>query len=545
MKRILSVICLLLFCFSLTACSGKSEGSLFKYDIDADPINLDPQSASDYNSLLVIQNMFEGLLTYTEDGKLTEGVATDWKKSDNGLEYTFTLRQDASWSNGMPVTAQDFVFAFRRLFSPDTNAPYASDFFCIKNGEAATKGKKRLTDIGVKADNDYQLTFTLHTPNAMFLQLLTTAAAMPCNEQFFYQTKGKYGLEAKAVVDGETVFLILGNGPLYLKQWDHDDFLALRRNPYYGGAREAVSAGVNFLVFQPSDEEETLTFEEYRISRFADEQTDAVQLSGSNGNLLEPEQYQANQYESTTWGILFNQKHPILSNWNIRKALFLLDDSERYQQALPEHTELTQAIVPGVISVLDQNFREYAGQNIMPAYHAKKAKEYYQKGLQQLGIKSIEDVVLYAIEGSGQEELFGYLSQIWQRELGFYTTVKTVSKAEWNTALKSGEYGMAFYPLSGSYNSPDSILNSFLSNSVTNYSGYNSKSYQTYLSNGLKAFDLAKSAENFKKAEQLLIQDGVYFPMYSEHEFFVTQKGVSGILYNPQSKMAIFAYAEK
>ena len=104
---------------------------------------------------------------------------------------------------------------------------------------------------------------------------------------------------------------------------------------------------------------------------------------------------------------------------------------------------------------------------------------------------------------------------------------------------------MAFYPLSGSYNSPDSILNSFLSNSVTNYSGYNSKSYQTYLSNGLKAFDLAKSAENFKKAEQLLIQDGVFFPMYSEHEFFVTQKGVSGILYNPQSKMAIFAYAEK
>lgn len=543
LKRILSMICALLLCFTMVSCGGEDEGELFKYDIDANPVNLDPQSASDYNSLLVIQNIFEGLLTYTEDGKLTEGVATDWSRSEDGLEYTFTLRRDAAWSNGDPVTAHDFVFAFQRLFLPETNAPFASDFFCIQNSEAVRNGKKAAAELGVRAEGDYTLVFTLHTPNVMFLQLLTTAAAMPCNETFFYQTKGKYGLEATAVIDGEEVYLTLCNGPMYLKQWAHDDYLALRRNPHYQGARPVKASGVNFLIFVPSEENET--FAEYQLSRFLKKQTDAIQIGGSAGDGLNPADYRIERYESTTWGILFNQKHPVLSNKNIRKALFSLNDSESYKQALPANTEPIHAVVPGIITLLDQNFREYAGANILPAYDVKKAKEYYQKGLTELGISKIEDVVLYVLEGSGQAELFGYLSQIWQRELGFYAAVKTVSRAEWNKALKNGSFDMAFCSLSGSYDSPDSVLNSFATGNGSNYAGYSNSSYDTYLSDGRKAFDLAEAAESFKNAERLLIEDGVFFPIYSEHEFFVTDEDVTGILYHPQSKMAVFAYADK
>ena len=545
LKRVLSVFCLFLLCLSMAGCNGKGEGSLFKYDISADPLNLDPQSAEDYNSLLVIHNIFEGLLTYTEDGKLTEGVATDWNVSDDGLEYTFTLRQDAAWSNGSPVTADDFVFAFRRLFSSDTNAPYASDFFCIKNSEEALSGKVRTEDIGVAAMGTYQLKFTLHTPNTMFLQLLTTAPAMPCNEVFFYQTKGKYGLEAKTTIDGESVYLTLCNGPLYLKQWEHNNYLALRRNEYYQGARDVAAKGVNFEVFEQPEGEEPVTFEAYKIQRFLDGETDAIELGGKAGDALELDRYQTEKFQSTTWGILINQKDAVLSNSNIRKALFRLIEPEAYRQALPSNTEMVYAIVPGVITMLDQSFRDYAGQNILPAYNAQQAKELYKKGLEQLQIKQPENVRLYALQDTGQEELFGYLSQIWQRELGFYVAVESVTEEEMNTVLKSGQFSMAFYPLSGSYNGADSILSTFTTGNTSNYAGYSSRTYDTYLTNGLQTFDMAVSAENFKNAERLLIEDGVYLPLYCEHEFFICAKGTQGILYDPQSKLAAFAYAEK
>ncbi len=545
MKRFLSVLVAVLLCIPFAACKSNDQGSLFKYDIDADPINLDPQSASDYNSLLVIQNIFEGLLTYTADGKLTEGVATDWKKSDNGLEYAFTLRQDAKWSNGETVTADDFVFAFRRLFSKDTNAPNVSDFFCIKNGEAAYNGKKALSEIGVSAPAPDQLVFTLQTPNVMFLQLLTTAAAMPCNEAFFYQTKGKYGLEAKTTVDGEEVYLIQGNGPFYLKQWVHDDYLALRQNSYYQGAQVPLAYGVNFLIAQQPDTEEPFSFEQYRINRFLEKQTDALQLSGGSGDALQLENFQSDKYESTTWGILFNQRHPVLSDPDIRKALFYLNDTSAYQYALPANTDLIRAIIPGQITMLDQNYRSYAGMDILPKYQPEPAKKAYQKGLERLQITKVEDIVLYLTQGTGQEELFAYLSQVWQRELGFYTTVKAVSEQELAQHLRDGDYAMAFYSLSGSYNSPDSILNQFTSSAGSNYCGYQNKTYDGYLTDALRSAKLAESASLFQKAEKRLIDDGVFLPIYSEHTFFICHSGVSGIMYDPQSKTARFAFAEK
>lgn len=270
-----------------------------------------------------------------------------------------------------------------------------------------------------------------------------------------------------------------------------------------------------------------------------------IELGGKAGDALELDRYQTEKFQSTTWGILINQKDAVLSNPNIRKALFRLIEPEAYRQALPSNTEMVYAIVPGVITMLDQSFRDYAGQNILPAYDAQQAKELYKKGLEQLQIKQPENVRLYVIQDTGQEELFGYLSQIWQRELGFYVAVESVTEEEMNTVLKSGQFSMAFYPLSGSYNGADSILSTFTTGNTSNYAGYSSRTYDTYLTNGLQTFDMAVSAENFKNAERLLIEDGVYLPLYCEHEFFICAKGTQGILYDPQSKLAAFAYAEK
>ena len=159
MKR--RIICLLLcVCISvmLAGCggSGDATGKLMSYSLTDDPQSLDPQVASDYNSMLVIQNIYEGLLTKEEDGKLSEGVATSYDVSDDKMAYTFHLRSDAKWmhrykndpedgteSYNTPVTAYDFQFAFRRLLNPNTNSPFAANFYCIKNAKAVYGAKGR------------------------------------------------------------------------------------------------------------------------------------------------------------------------------------------------------------------------------------------------------------------------------------------------------------------------------------------------------------------------------------------------------------------
>lgn len=542
MKRGFLVFLAVLFCFSAVACFGKEEGGLFKYDIEKEPVTLDPQLADDRSSLLVIQNIFEGLLTIGEDGKLCEGVARNWSMSEDGLQYTFQLREDAKWSNQTPVTADDFVFAFRRLFSSETRAPRASEFFCIKNAQAALEGKKKKEEIGVTSEGKYILHFQLETPNPMFLQLLTTAPAMPCNEAFFYGTKGKYGMEATKTVNKEKIDFTIGNGPFYLKTWSHGNYLALRRNEFYSGRKAAAALGVNFLIFEKS--EETPSFEQAKRSRFESGETDAVVLTGEEYRSLKSGKYHSQAYQNTTYGILFNLKNAELSNSNIRKALFCLIDEKSYQQALEEDCTPAGGIIPPDITMLDVSFRKYAGERILPTYDVKKAKSYYQKGLSELGKEHL-DTVSILVSDPKQEELFGYLSQIWQRELGLYAKVELLSVSELEQRIQSRKFALAFCPFSGSYNSPSSILSSFVTGHGNNAAGYGSRAYDNAISNGLKSLDIAKSAAYFKTAEQLLITDGVFLPVYYQQQYFVTAENVSDIQYFPQGELAAFMYAEK
>ena len=550
LKRFSSMLLILLFCVSVTACNSTEQGSLFKYDIEADPLNLDPQSAEDYPSLLVIQNIFEGLLTVNPDGTLGEGVATDWSRSDNGLQYTFSLRKDAKWFDGEPATANDFVFAFRRLFDPETQAPKASDFFCIKNAQEAYNGKKSTKEIGVIAQSDYQLIFELSYPNIMFLQLLTTAPAMPCNEKFFNNTRGKYGLESKIKTDKDTsVYLTASNGPFYLQSWSHDSYLKLRRNDYYKGKAKAAAFGVNFTVFDPSENDnesnQPVTFDQNKAERFLNDKTDAVIVNGTNFSQLSGKGYQSDSYENTTWGILFNQNSSFFSNANIRKAFFLLADDSIYSALLPQDSIAAKAIVPHNITLLNQNYREYAGDSIMPKYDAAQAKKYFQKGMAELNLDLAENVTVLVPENSIQQEIFGYISQVWQRELNFYIKVEPVSISDMEKKLDAKQFDCAVVSLSGAYNSPDSILTGFVTGRSNNYAGYSNKNYDTYMSNGLKSFDMAQSADCFKNAERLLINDGVFMPLYYQRDYFVFNNKVSGLIYYPQSRLISFAYAKK
>ena len=142
MRRKIPAILLLLLLLPAVLAGCLREKNNFVYDLDGAPQNLDPQSAADPASRLVIANLFEGLVTVDTFGGIQAGAAESWTVSKDGLTYEFTLREDGKWSNGDPLTAADFVYGFRRLFDPATNAPGVSDFLCIQGGPLR-RGRER------------------------------------------------------------------------------------------------------------------------------------------------------------------------------------------------------------------------------------------------------------------------------------------------------------------------------------------------------------------------------------------------------------------
>ena len=196
-KRLTAVIVMIGLLTSFTACLGENpEDRLVRYNLTEVPQNLDPVLAEDIASVIAVTNIFEGLVRRSADGSLVPGVAERYESSDDGLTYTFYLRENAVWNDEKktPLTAEDFVFGFQRLFNPSTNAVNAAKLYCIKNAQAVHRGELGVEQLGVQATGPHTLVIQLEYADLMFLDLLATPAAMPCNREFFASTKGKYGL---------------------------------------------------------------------------------------------------------------------------------------------------------------------------------------------------------------------------------------------------------------------------------------------------------------------------------------------------------------
>ena len=160
-----------IFFTGCSATTGKTGEKILRSNNSSEPGSLDPALATGTHESWVLENVFEGLMTFDEKGELVNGMAKDYKISDDGLTYTFTIRDDAKWSNGDPVTAEDFEFTWKRALDPETASDYATILYYIKGGEAFNIGEGSIDDVGVKALDEKTLEVTLEYPTAYFLEL--------------------------------------------------------------------------------------------------------------------------------------------------------------------------------------------------------------------------------------------------------------------------------------------------------------------------------------------------------------------------------------
>ena len=510
MRKIISVILVVFISFSLFSCSGKE--ITLSYDIDAAPINLDPQSAYDYPSKLIIGSLFEGLLRTAENGEIECAVAEKYTVTNDGLTYNFVIKEDVKWSDGTPVTAHDFVFSFVRLFDATTNSKSVNDFFCILNSKEVYEGKLSPENLGVTALSDRLLQIKLSEYNSRFLYLLTTAPAMPCNEEFFLETKGKYGLSAK---------MICANGPFYLNAWK-EDYLKLVKNAEYIDKSDVKTDEVIFNIIKDEDKSE----------RFINGKTSALATDSTMLYRLSEKGYNISYNENTTWGILFKTYDSPFANGNIRKALMYDCDYSSMEAALPEYYALAMAIVPPNIRIGEESYRTLAGDTLTFDYNPETAKELYQKGLKEIDETSITKALMIVPKGMGHEEYSAYIPQIWQKDLGLYLTVETLEPEEYAKRLAEGSFDCAVVSVNGDYNSPYAVLSYF-----TEYLG---GEFNTLLKKAAAEPSQKEACSIYKSAEEKIINEGVFLPLYYQSEYFITSKKTEEIKYDFDSKMVDF-----
>ncbi len=518
------LVFVLLIC-SLCAC-GEDDISLVMA-ITADPECLDPQIAETQTAKIIINNCYEGLVRLNDKGEIVSGVAKNWTVSDNGLVYTFTLREDTHWQllkayadvledeNYMEnfkteVTAHDFEFALKRAVDKITDSPDADKLYCIKNAQKIHNGEADKSTLGVKATGDYTLEITLERANPDFLRILTLPLCMPCNEEFFNATKAKYGLELKYT---------FCNGPFYLGRWSTDYSIVMYKNEGYKGL---VTVNPTAIYLNVNADESSVTTKlkqnDYNCAYLSD--STRFNLPGDTKIVIESS-------ENSVSGLVFNCADASMSNENLRKALAMLTKTEKIEKPA-QAAGTANGIIPPACRFGSSDYRKAAGNITKLKHDEAAALELWKTGLEEIGKDSAEIKIICTDEYSAQMK---NAIQDWQRVLTtrIVAKVEVVNKETLDTRIKEDNFQIAVTEINSASSSPTDMLKLFTTDNEGNIFNHSSLAYDEMM---LKIVCEASGSEiikSIKNAEQYLINTAVFIPLFNNADYLAFSSEATGI----------------
>ncbi|MBR2100725.1 MAG: peptide ABC transporter substrate-binding protein [Eubacterium sp.] len=543
-KALLMVLCICFAASVFSSCSKSEKLIDFIYPFSGEVNSYDPQVARTSDEYLIIENTFEGLVRIDDDGSVRPGCAENWSVSTDGLTYTFNIQKGLKWDIrtdkytegehkgefrdsrlqmlgyefNPDITADDFVFALRRAVKPETNCPLFSSVSSIVNAVEINSGKKNPTELGVRAVDTYTLEIKLRSPDEAFMQSLTGAAAMPCNEEFFNATKGRYGLSTKY-----TLF----NGQFYVNQILESSYL-LKQNKDYKGP-SPTKAGE--LTLKIPDEDESKKTAERLTSGYYDA---AYLTSAQCAEIKEGDKITLTPYNDTTLAFVFNTSNEVFQSKTMRQAFCL--GFSRDNTGDKSYLSPAKNLVPSSLKIDANNASQAMGQTVKNQ-NIQNSNTLFKKGIE---IVDTDDLTVTVLTTPQYEETAKFLLQGIQSGIGaqtknksgepisFTLKVKALEEEELKTAMVKGEYDIALM----SFRATNDSAISFLQNNFANRSGFDTKKFEAALLNAQKADNLTKKAEYIAQAERIIIESYSICPMLWETSSFAQAKGVSGVQFH-------------
>lgn len=501
------------------------------YGLENDPKTLDPQIASGSDSLTAIHALFEGLVRLDADGNAVPGVAEKWTGNTEHTEFTFQLRTNAKWSNKDPVTANDFVYAFRRALSPQTNSAVCSQMFCIQNARKVNAGTLPPDQLGVAAKDSHTLVIHLENAYPDFPKLTANAVFMPCNQKFFESTSGRYGLDSSYV---------LGNGPFRIDGkygWVHEQYLNTRRSGTYSGNTAPLPSNVNFRI---AGEGVNLSDP---VAALQNEAVDAVSVSSSQARKASESGCSVFSYQDSTWGLCFNTNSDLMKNAKVRKAFIQAFSRKNVLSHLPQGTTAADEILLPDTTLLGLNYRKLAGGPFLLSQDTN-ASQTLTAGLQELGLTQVPSISVLCPDNENVKLMLNEMIIAWNSQFQNYFNMETVEESALLSRVNAGSYQIAVYPVRPGSDGPSQVLSLFQSNANGNFVNFKDSNYDSLLSEAENA-DGTQAAEQYAEAEKYLNQQAVFYPLYYGKRYFATAEGVTGIVFHPYQGSVDFISAGK
>lgn len=513
-----------------TSGAAAADASVVTVAIDADLNTMDYEIATDGNSFIMQSLVMSGLTQLAADGTPLPELAETWDVSDDKLVYTFHLA-DAKWSNGDPVTASDFVYAWQRLDNPDTASEYAFilDTVHIANAAAVNAGEADPSELGVKAVDDKTLEVTLTLPCDFFLSLLAFPSFFPLNQKFYEAQGDQFALSPDN---------LLYCGPYTMTGYQQGSEYTFEKNADYFKA-DTMSDYVDKIVFRYLQDTQSAMLD-YQSGNL-----DVVKLQGDQVDQYSGSEGFTNRMTGYLWylSIDFNTSvHPEnaqFANLNLRKAMSLAIDRDTIAaNVLKDGSIGANGLIPQDLATgpSGKDFRAENGK--LTDYNLDQAKEYYAKALEELGTDTVSFELLY--EDSEASKAVAEYIQSNLKAVGMDVSLNSKPKKTRLQLMNDKDYNVALTRWGPDYADPETYFDLFTTDNTANNSGsYSSADYDALVKAagaGADATDSAKRWQDYLDAEKIIVQDdpGV-IPVYQNGGAMMINPKVTGIEFHSAS----------
>ncbi|RKD23613.1 oligopeptide transport system substrate-binding protein [Caminicella sporogenes DSM 14501] len=478
--------------------TSNNEPVVLNFNLAADPRTIDPGLNDAIDGSHVINNTFEGLMREI-DGKLENAMAEKVDISDDGTVYTFHIR-DAKWSDGKPVRAQDFEYAWKRVLDPSTAAPYSYHMFYIKNAKAYYEGKAKIEDVGIKAIDDKTFKVTLETPTSYFLSLITRPAFMPVRKDIVEKAPETWAKDPN---------LAVSNGPFILADYKTADKLVLKKNPNYWAADTVKIDQINYLMIIEAST---------ALTAYESGEIDII------GNIPSQEIPRLMGEDSTfhvlpmlgTYYLIFNVNRPPTDDVKVRRALALAIDRKAITENVKRSGEIpaTGFNPAGLKDSQGRDFNKTAGDygiNV-DGGNIEEAKKLLAKAGYPDG-KGFPEITLLYNTSESHKAIAEAIQEMWKKNLGINIRLANQEWAVFQDTRKQGNFDIARGGYISDYPDPVGLLELFTTNSANNAPHWSNKEYDELIAKSR----LVKGTERDEllyKAQDILMKEMPVTPIF-------------------------------
>jgi ABC-type oligopeptide transport system substrate-binding subunit len=484
-----------------------------------EPATLDPHATDARTESNILRDLFEGLVVYGSQGQIIPGIAESWDISDDNLTYTFHLRPDAKWSNGDPITSDDFVYSLRRAIAPRPGKDFAFNMAVIRNAEAVMKGEKPATELGVEAVDPRTLRLVLRGPTPYFLALLAADNnAIPVHRATVEKYGEHWAEPGKMVSDGAYV----------LTEWAPQKQVVLTRNPnYYGNAGVKIDKVIFYPITSPADE--LKLFKAGKLDMTAEVPQEQVKWI----SLSDPKEFWNKPYIATYYYALNLTAEPFKGNLNLRKALAMAINREALVEKVTRAGELpayglVPPVIPGykrqVLPFIDQTYED----------RLEEARRLFAEA----GYSPAQPLTLELLYNTNDNnrKIANAIIGMWQDAFGKALLVNPVNveRTEYLQRRARRQFQVVRAAWIGDYADPTVFLNLMLSHAAPprNDPGFKSAAYDELLEKAGATADSAERSDLLQQAERLLLNEYAIIPIYHFATKSMVSQRIIGLAFN-------------